>query len=52
MRDFFQNLNNNNLTCSAVLFSVIPTIKISFGNRYSTLSLLIRKSKRNLNIRK
>ncbi len=52
MKEFFQNLNNNNLTCSAALFPAILLMMISFGNRYYTLNLLIRRSKRNLNILK
>tara|TARA_B100000524_G_scaffold104741_1_gene50553 strand:- start:297 stop:713 length:417 start_codon:yes stop_codon:yes gene_type:complete len=32
-----------NLTYAALLFPAIPLMMISFGNRYSSLSLLIRK---------
>ena len=50
MTEIFQNLNNYNLTYAALLFPAIPLMMISFGNRYSTLSLLIRRSIGNLNI--
>ena len=43
MAEIFQNLNNYNLTYAALLFPAIPLMMISFGNRYSTLSLLIRR---------
>ena len=50
MKEFSQNLNNNNFTYAAALFPAILLMMISFGNRYYTLSFLIKRSKRNLNI--
>ena len=36
-------MENFNLTYAALLFPAIPLMMISFGNRYSSLSILIRK---------
>ena len=37
------SVDNFNLTYAALLFPAIPLMMISFGNRYTTLSNLIRK---------
>lgn len=36
-------MENFNLTYAALLFPAIPLMMISFGNRFSSLSILIRK---------
>ena len=41
--EFFQNLNNYNLTYAAFIFPATPLMMMSFRNRYSTLCLLIRR---------
>ena len=43
MISFVDSIDNFNLTYAALLFPAIPLMMISFGNRYATLSNLIRK---------
>ena len=43
MISFIESIDNFNLTYAALLFPAIPLMMISFGNRYTTLSNLIRK---------
>ena len=43
MISFLDSIDNFNLTYAALLFPAIPLMMISFGNRYATLSNLIRK---------